>query len=58
MVPMGRPKSDNPKSVFVGVRLTEETVEKLDECVKDDGSSRSEIIRKGIERIYEDKTKE
>ena len=50
----GRPKSDNPKGDFVGVRLDKLTVEKLDEVVKLKKSNRSEIIREGIELIYSD----
>ena len=53
----GRPKSDNPKGDFVGVRLDKQTVEKLDEVVKLKKSNRSEIIREGIELIYSDTKK-
>ena len=53
----GRPKSDNPKGDFVGVRLDKLTVEKLDEVVKLKKSNRSEIIREGIELIYSDTIK-
>ena len=54
----GRPKSDNPKGDFVGVRLDKQTVEKLDEVVKLKKSNRSEIIREGIELIYSDTKKD
>ena len=53
----GRPKSDNPKGDFVGVRLDKLTVEKLDEVVKLKKSNRSEIIREGLELIYSDTKK-
>ena len=53
----GRPKSDNPKGDFVGVRLDKLTVEKLDEVVKLKKSNRTEIIREGIELIYSDTKK-
>ena len=53
----GRPKSDNPKGDFVGVRLDKLTVEKLDEVVKLKKSNRSETIREGIELIYSDTKK-
>jgi len=53
----GRPKSENPKGDFVGVRLDRQTVEKLDEVVKLKKSNRSEIIREGIELIYSDTKK-
>ena len=42
----GRPKSDNPKGDFVGVRLDKLTVEKLDEVVK----LKSPIVRKSFEK--------
>lgn len=53
----GRPKSDNPKGDFVGVRLDRETVEKLDSAAKIKKSNRSEIIREGIELVYKDAKK-
>lgn len=50
----GRPKSENPKDARIGVRLDEETVRKLDEVALIRNESRSEVIRRGIEREYED----
>lgn len=50
----GRPKSENPKDARIGVRLDEETVRKLDEVAMIRNESRSEVIRRGIEREYED----
>ena len=58
MSPMGRPKVDQPKANFVGVRLDDETVRKLDECATQQQTSRSEIVRQGIERIHEGIKKE
>ena len=58
MSPMGRPKVDKPKANFVGVRLDDETVRKLDECATQQQTSRSEIVRQGIERIHEGIKKE
>lgn len=55
---MGRPKVDKPKANFVGVRLDDETVRKLDECAAQQQTSRSEIVRRGIERIHEGIKKE
>lgn len=51
---MGRPKSENPKDARIGVRLDEETVRKLDEVAAIKKESRSQVIRRGIEREYED----
>lgn len=50
----GRPKVPNPKSEFVGVRLTPETVQKLDESAEAKRTNRSEIVREGIEKVYEE----
>ncbi|MBE6845057.1 MAG: CopG family transcriptional regulator [Ruminococcus sp.] len=49
---MGRPKSDNPKDVRFQIRADKETMEKLDYCAKENNSSRSEIIRQGIDLVY------
>lgn len=48
----GRPKIENPKSDRIGVRLDQETIQKLDEVVKIENSSRSAVIREGIEKVY------
>ena len=53
----GRPKLDNPLSSRIGVRLDEDTVKKLDEIAENRKESRSEVIRKGIEKEYEDMKK-
>lgn len=54
----GRPKAENPKNGFVGVRLDAETIRKLDEVATETESTRSEIIRQGIEMVYEENKKE
>lgn len=48
----GRPKIDNPKGEFVGVRLDKETIEKLEEAAETKKETRSSIIREGIELVY------
>lgn len=53
----GRPKSENPKGDFVGVRLDRSTVEKLDEVAKLKSTTRSDVIREGIELVYSDTKK-
>ncbi|MBR2664838.1 MAG: CopG family transcriptional regulator [Clostridia bacterium] len=53
----GRPKSDNPKAGRVGVRLDMDTVRKLDELVISQQTTRSEIVRQGIEKVYDEKKK-
>ena len=53
----GRPKLDNPKATRIGVRLDEDTVKKLDEIAESRNETRSEVVRKGIEKEYEDMKK-
>ncbi len=50
----GRPKIDNPKGDFVGVRLDKSTIDKLDEAAKVKKTTRSEVVREGIEKVYSD----
>lgn len=52
MAPMGRPKSDNPKSAQLTVRLDKETLEKLDACAEAHKETRVQIIRRGIEKVF------
>ncbi|MGX4592330.1 ribbon-helix-helix protein, CopG family [Clostridioides difficile] len=39
---------------MIRVRADKDTIDKLDECVNLLDSNRSEIIRKGIDKIYDD----
>lgn len=48
----GRPKSDNPKSTQLAVRLDVETLEKLDEVAEINAETRVQTIRRGIEKLY------
>lgn len=48
----GRPKSENPKDIMIRVRMDEDTVKMLDECADSLKSSRSEIIRAGVKKVY------
>lgn len=48
----GRPKSENPKSTQLAVRLDEETLGKLDEVAKVNSETRVQTIRRGIEKLY------
>ncbi|HBE9110336.1 TPA: ribbon-helix-helix protein, CopG family [Clostridioides difficile] len=50
---MGRP-TENIKDTMIRVRADKDTIDKLDECVNLLDSNRSEIIRKGIDKIYND----
>lgn len=49
---MGRPKSENPKDVKFQIRADKETMKKLDYCAEETHSSRSEVIRQGIDLVY------
>ncbi len=51
---MGRPLSENPKNIKLQIRVDQETMDMLDECVEELKSNRSDVVRKGIERIASD----
>ena len=53
----GTKLTDNPKNFMLRVRLDRETLEKLDTVCKEDNSSRSEVVRKGIEQQYQKEKK-
>lgn len=48
---MGRP-TESPKTTMVRVRMDEETVKMMDECAEKMNTTRSDIIRTGITRVY------
>lgn len=50
----GRPHSNNPKGTMIRVRMDEETVKKLDLCAETLKTTKSEIIRMGINKIAEE----
>lgn len=47
----GRPTTD-PKSNWTGFRLSNNDIKKLNYCAKETGMSKAEIVRKGIEKFY------
>ena len=49
----GRP-TDDPKNLNTRIRLSEKDVEMLEYCVKKLGKKKSEIIRMGIEKVYDE----
>lgn len=51
---MGRPPSDNPKSDLIRVRVDQEILSKLDACTEKLQTTRSDIIRKGIEKVFDE----
>lgn len=50
---MGRP-TDNPKQLSTRIRLSDTDVQHLEFCSQKTGKTKSEIIRMGIEKVYED----
>lgn len=50
---MGRPHKEVTKSVNMGIRITEETASKLKFCSEQLQLSRTEVIEKGIDLVYE-----
>lgn len=48
----GRPPSEQPKTIRVETKMSEEDLEKLAFCCEVTGKIRSEIIREGVEEIY------
>jgi hypothetical protein len=50
---LGRPKSENPRSIRIGLRMTQEENRMLEECIKHLHVSKTEIISLGIKRVYE-----
>lgn len=51
---MGRPKTENPKTTQLGVRLDAETLRKLDENATFYHETRTESLRRGIEVVNKD----
>lgn len=50
---VGQKLTDKPKDTTVKARMDKETLDKLDYLVKQQGSDRSKVIRKGIEIQYD-----
>ena len=48
----GTKLTDTPKDYMLRVRLDEQTLNKLDVICKTDSTSRSEVVRRGIERQF------
>jgi len=54
---MGRPPSENPLSERLYLRVDSKTKDLLDECTESLKTTRSEIVRKGIEKVHDDLNK-
>lgn len=53
----GRPPSNNPKKLSTRIRMDEEDISKLEFCCKVFGLTKAEVIRKGIEKMYQEALK-
>ena len=51
---MGRPRSENPLSERLYLRVDQKTKDMLDVCTDNLKTTRSEVVRKGIEKVYDD----
>ena len=49
----GRPPSDDSMTDRIFVRVSKETKEKLDECTQELETSRSDVVRKGIDMVHD-----
>lgn len=47
----GRP-TDDPKNLNTRIRLSQNDIDKLEYCCKKTGKKKSEIIREGIDKVY------
>lgn len=55
MSPLGRPKSEKPKAIEVKARIDEETNIRLEKYCKENATTRTEVVRKGIELVLANK---
>jgi len=51
---MGRPPSANPLKDRIFVLVSDETKSKLEKCKESLNATTSDIVRKGIDKIYDD----
>ena len=49
----GRPKSENPRDIQYRLRLTSDEVERLEYCCKVLGLTKAEVLRQGLQTMYE-----
>lgn len=54
---MGRPKSENPLSERIYLRVDKDTKKTLDECVDELKITRSDVVRKGIYLVKDELNK-
>ena len=51
MARMGRPKSANPQNVRLEIRLTQDEAERLQRCADALGTTRTDVLKRGIKLI-------
>lgn len=54
---IGRPTND-PKEHYTGIRLSDNELLKLEFCMEETGMTKTDVIRAGIDLVYEKITKE
>ncbi len=47
----GRPRKENPKNIELGIRLTQQKADDLQQCADLLGITRTEVIERGIELV-------
>ena len=57
MAKLGRP-TDNPADIQLRIRLTKDDHEKLKECAERLNKNKSDVVRKGIDLVYQGLEKE
>ena len=50
----GRPKSNNPKRNDLRIRMTDDEIKILNICSEKTGLNKSDVIRLGIQTVYND----
>lgn len=50
----GRPPSKDPKTQKTFVRLSDNDMAKLEYCASQTGKTKAEIMRMGIDRVYQE----
>lgn len=51
----GRPKAEKPLTIEVKARIDVETNDRLVKYCKENGITRTEVVRKGIEKVLNEK---
>lgn len=51
------PKGDSPKNVSLQLRISSVVADKLQKCSDELGISRTEVIEKGVDKIYNEVVK-